>query len=222
MKAKISRGGKLSAVFLFIFAVLGISLNLQTPTIDATPDRVDFAAFDEMSLADTLDLPERAPNVNISDTYIAPAVRSYTSTTTSYSSETRTNSISILGRTIDIFVSSDTRINAGSMVARYINGSKYRGQFYYGHNSAQVFGGLANLSVGSTFTINLDGTDYQYRIAKIETVVNDDSLAFNMKKVASGKDYNGTQYDVTLMTCAGTPYGDGNATHRTIVYAYLD
>lgn len=222
MKAKISRGGKLSAVFLFIFAVLGISLNLQTPTIDATPDRVDFAAFDEMSLADTLDLPERAPNVNISDTYTAPAVRSYTSTTTSYSSETRTNSISILGRTIDIFVSSDTRINAGSMVARYINGSKYRGQFYYGHNSAQVFGGLANLSVGSTFTINLDGTDYQYRIAKIETVANDDTLASNMKKVASGKDYNGTQYDVTLMTCAGTPYGDGNATHRTIVYAYLD
>jgi LPXTG-site transpeptidase (sortase) family protein len=222
MKAKISRGGKLSAVFLFIFAVLGISLNLQTPTIDATPDRVDFAAFDEMSLADTLDLPERAPNVNISDTYTAPAVRSYTSTTTSYSSETRTNSISILGRTIDIFVSSDTRINAGSMVARYINGSKYRGQFYYGHNSAQVFGGLANLSVGSTFTINLDGTDYYYRIAKIETVVNDDTLASNMKKVASGKDYNGAQYDVTLMTCAGTPYGDGNATHRTIVYAYLD
>lgn len=222
MKAKISRGGKLSAVFLFIFAVLGISLNLQTPTIDATPDRVDFAAFDEMSLADTLDLPERAPNVNISDTYTAPAVRSYTSTTTSYSSETRTNSISILGRTIDIFVSSDTRINAGSMVARYINGSKYRGQFYYGHNSAQVFGGLANLSVGSTFTINLDGTDYHYRIAKIETVANDDTLASNMKKVASGKDYNGTQYDVTLMTCAGTPYGDGNATHRTIVYAYLD
>lgn len=222
MKAKISRGGKLSAVFLFIFAVLGISLNLQTPTIDATPDRVDFAAFDEMSLADTLDLPERAPNVNISDTYAAPAVRSYTSTATSYSSETRTNSISILGRTIDIFVSSDTRINAGSMVARYINGSKYRGQFYYGHNSAQVFGGLANLSVGSTFTINLDGTDYQYRIAKIETVANDDSLASNMKKVASGKDYSGTQYDVTLMTCAGTPYGDGNATHRTIVYAYLD
>ena len=222
MKAKISRGGKLSAVFLFIFAVLGISLNLQTPTIDATPDRVDFAAFDEMSLADTLDLPERAPNVNISDTYTAPAVRSYTSTTTSYSSETRTNSISILGRTIDIFVSSDTRINAGSMVARYINGSKYRGQFYYGHNSAQVFGGLANLSVGSTFTINLDGTDYYYRIAKIETVANDDTLASNMKKVASGKDYNGTQYDVALMTCAGTPYGDGNATHRTIVYAYLD
>ena len=222
MKAKISRGGKLSAVFLFIFAVLGISLNLQTPTIDATPDRVDFAAFDEMSLADTLDLPERAPNVNISDTYTAPAVRGYTSTTTSYSSETRTNSISILGRTIDIFVSSDTRINAGSMVARYINGSKYRGQFYYGHNSAQVFGGLANLSVGSTFTINLDGTDYHYRIAKIETVANDDTLASNMKKVASGKDYNGTQYDVTLMTCAGTPYGDGNATHRTIVYAYLD
>lgn len=222
MKAKISRGGKLSAVFLFIFAVLGISLNLQTPTIDATPDRVDFAAFDEMSLADALDLPERAPNVNISDTYTAPAVRSYTSTTTSYSSETRTNSISILGRTIDIFVSSDTRINAGSMVARYINGNKYRGQFYYGHNSSQVFGGLANLSVGSTFTINLDGTDYQYRIAKIETVANDDSLASNMKKVASGKDYNGTQYDVTLMTCAGTPYGDGNATHRTIVYAYLD
>ena len=222
MKAKISRGGKLSAVFLFIFAVLGISLNLQTPTIDATPDRVDFAAFDEMSLADTLDLPERAPDVNISDTYTAPAVRSYTSTTASYSSETRTNSISILGRTIDIFVSSDTRINAGSMVARYINGSKYRGQFYYGHNSAQVFGGLANLSVGSTFTINLDGTDYHYRIAKIETVANDDTLASNMKKVASGKDYNGTQYDVTLMTCAGTPYGDGNATHRTIVYAYLD
>lgn len=220
MKAKISRGGIKSAVFLFILAILGFSMSQQAPMVDATPDRIDFAVSQNLELAEAVDAPERAADVEIKDTYVAPTVtRSYA--TVSRSTSSRANYISILGRTIDLFVSNDTAINAGSMVARYINGSKYPGRFYYGHNSSQVFGGLANLWVGSTFTINLDGTNYNYYIAKIETVSNDDVLASNMKKIASGRDYSGVQYDVTLMTCAGTPYGNGNATHRTIVYAKL-
>lgn len=220
MKAKISRGGIKSAVFLFILAILGFSMSQQAPTVDATPDRVDFAVSQDLQLADAVTAPERAEDVEIRDTYVAPAVsRNYT--TVSRLTNARTNYISILGRTINLFVSNDTAINAGSMVARYVNGGKYPGRFYYGHNSGAVFGGLANLWVGSTFTINLDGTNYNYAIAKIETVPNDNVLASNMKKIAAGKDFGGVQYDVTLMTCAGTPYGNGNATHRTIVYAYL-
>ena len=217
MKAIISRGGK-SAVFLsLILAVLGLSLGQQIPTVDATPDRIDFAVSEDISLLDAVDSPEKASDIEISGDFKAPVVaRSYT---TSRSTSTRTNYISILGRTIDIFVSNDTTINAGSKVARYINGN-YHGQFYYGHNYSYVFGGLANLAVGSTFTINLDGIDYNYRVAKVETVANDDVLSKNMRKIAAGKDYNGTQYDASLMTCAGTPYGNGNATHRTILYAY--
>lgn len=197
-------------------------MSQQAPTVDATPDRIDFAAT-ELALIDSVDAPERNASVAISETFKTPTVVKQYGTVSRPSSTTsaRVNYISILGRTIDLFVSNDTSINAGSRVARYINGAKYRGQFYYGHNYNYVFGGLAGLSIGSTFTINLDGINYNYRVVKVETVANDNALASNMSKIASGRDYNGTQYDVTLMTCAGTPYGNGNATHRTIVYANL-
>ena len=54
--------------------------------------------------------------------------------------------ISIAGNTVPIFYSSNTLIDAGSQVGLYGE------HFLYGHNTANVFGGLANLGIGARFT----------------------------------------------------------------------
>lgn len=214
MKKFRDHGGLLeSVVILFIMLV---TFGIPEPTKAVSDDSqvaydiVDVASdTDSINNVEKIETGELANNFKYTASYSAP---SYVAP--------RSNYISILGRTINLFNSNDTMIDAGSSVARYINGSKYPGRFYYGHNSAWVFGGLANLWPGATFVINNGGVSYNYRVAKIETVSNDETLRKNMSKIASGRDYNGVQYDVTLMTCAGTSYGNGNATHRTIVYAY--
>ena len=212
MKAVFSRGGIKSAVFLLIFAITAaFCANSQTPVVTSTPDRIDFA-IDTLEQIEPVETPEEASKTDVSLGY-----RAGTTVRTQTNTAVRTNYISILGRTIDLFVSNDTSINAGSKVARFISGN-YNGQFYYGHNSSNVFAGLANLPIGSTFTINLDGINYTYRVENVVTVPNDEALAKNMKYIARAN-YDGRSYDISLMTCAGTPYGNGNATHRTILFA---
>lgn len=216
MKAIFSRGGILSAVFLLSFVVCGLfCASEKTPLVASKPDQTDV-----MSNLSTEVLAEIAPDIELAD---ADLNSSYESTAVYYapamtSLVSRTNYISILGRSIDIFTSSDTSINAGNRVAQFIRG-RYDGRFFYGHNYSHVLGGLAGVPVGSSFSIDLDGIGHNYSVALVVTVPNDDALANSMSKIAMAK-YGGVSYDVAIMTCAGTPYGDGNATHRTILFAY--
>ena len=217
MKAIFSRGGIVSAVFLSSLVIFGsFCANEKTPLAAAKPDQTDVLSGLETNVLDEIS-PEIEPveadlntSYEVAYTYRTPA------TQTNYVA--RTNYISILGRTIDIFTSSDTTINAGNRVAQFIRG-RYDGRFFYGHNYSNVLGGLAGVPVGSTFSINLDGINRDYQVAYVVTVPNDDALANNMSKIAMAK-YGGVSYDIAIMTCAGTPYGDGNATHRTILFAY--
>ena len=39
-----------------------------------------------------------------------------------------------------------------------------------------------------------------------------------MKSVANARSEN-VQYDLSLMTCYGTSYGDGDASHRFVIFA---
>lgn len=217
MKGFRDHGGLLeSVVILFIML---FTFAVPEPTKAVSDDsHVSYDIVDVASDTESIDNIEKIETAELASDF---EYTSYSSYSALRYSAPRSNYISILGRTINLFVSNNTQIDAGSMVARYIKGTDYPGKFYYGHNSSWVFGGLASLYAGSTFVINLDGIDYNYRVAKVETVENDKNLASNMTKIASGKDFYGNQYDVTLMTCAGKPYGEGNATQRVIVYAYL-
>ena len=40
-----------------------------------------------------------------------------------------------------------------------------------------------------------------------------------MKAITAYGEYNGATYDYILMTCAGTNYGNGDASHRLILMA---
>lgn len=138
------------------------------------------------------------------------------------------NRIEIGGRTVEIIDSNDTRNDAGKYVARYND------YFLYGHNSAAVFDVLYRVGVGNIFSITYGGvtTNYQIKNIIIYRKTGDTSLRVEdansdingedvaMKYVAKGQEKrNGRQYSIALMTCYGTSYGNGDASHRLVVFA---
>ena len=134
------------------------------------------------------------------------------------------NSISIAGRTIETFWVSDTIVDSGNHVNRY--GDK----FLYGHNSWNVFGGLVNVPENSVFTITTDGVARDYVVAKkviYEKNVPLGRLQLNgkgsyMAAVANAielRDDATVEYALAIMTCYGTPYEGGDASHRLVLFA---
>ena len=135
--------------------------------------------------------------------------------------------IEVAGKWVNVYDVDSTALDAGNSVYRFVNTAKgYDGRFLYGHNSNNVFGGLKNLSNGSTLTLTLNNKTTTYRVSAIvifEKNQETGKLTLNgegsyMNNVARAK-YNGTQYDLSLMTCHGTSLGHGDATHRLVIFA---
>ncbi len=140
---------------------------------------------------------------------------------------TQPDHIEVAGKWVNVYNVDSTALDAGNSVYRFINTAKgYDGRFLYGHNSNNVFGGLKNLDIGSTFTLTLDNTTVTYRVSNIVIFEKNQStgkLTLNgegsyMNSVARAK-HNGAQYDLSLMTCHGTALGHGDATHRLVIFA---
>ncbi len=140
---------------------------------------------------------------------------------------TQPDHIQIAGNWVNVYNVDSTALDAGNSVYRFINNAKgYDGRFLYGHNSNNVFGGLKNLSNGATFTVTLNNETVTYRI--VEKVIFEKNqetgkLTLNgagsyMNNVARAK-YNGSQYDLSIMTCHGQSLGHGDATHRLVIFA---
>ena len=157
--------------------------------------------------ANVSDSPEvnlaTAPVVVAEPVYVAPA-----------------NSISIAGRTLEIVQVGSTAVDSGDHV------NKYGDRFLYGHNSAGVFGGLASMGIGSVFTVSQNGVVINYRVMDVviyEKNMSNGLLQINgtgnyMRPVANARS-NGVQYDLSVMTCYGTMYGGGDASHRLVIFA---
>lgn len=132
------------------------------------------------------------------------------------------NYVVITDRTLRVVDVSDTTVDCGDHVNRYGD------LFLYGHNSDAVFGRLKYLSVGNTFYIISNGKVTYYRVANIITFEKNTEtgrLQLNgvgnyMRQVANAR-FSGVQYDMSLMTCSGTNFGNGDASHRLVIFAYM-
>lgn len=129
------------------------------------------------------------------------------------------NRIVIAGRSLEIVDVANTAVDAGSHV------NKYGAKFLYAHNSPSVFGGLVNVNAGDTFSMTYNGAVKQYVVsAKViyaksgPTTLSLDGTDIQMSVVAKAR-YSGTTYDLALMTCYGTMYGNGDASHRLVLFA---
>ena len=130
------------------------------------------------------------------------------------------NQISIAGRILNIVDVDSTLVDSGDHVNHFDK------KFYYGHNSASVFGGIVNLGIGDMFSITYDRVTTTYRVA--ETVIYEKNTSNGLLQLNGEGDYmwyvskarRGTKrYDVSLMTCYGTSYGNGDASHRFVIFA---
>lgn len=200
-------GGRL--FLLIIASLIGV---VSSPSILTATDKVNLTGLDNTGIVETVPLPEPEPK---------PEPRAVLSA--AYSEPVYTppaNNIQVAGRTLRIVDVADTLAEAGNHV------NKYGSKFLYGHNTGAVFGGLAGLGYGSVFTVTYGGVTTNYSVANI--VVFEKSAGGLLQingygdymNAVSRAVYNGTYYDIALMTCAGTSLGGGDATHRLVIYAY--
>ena len=193
-------------LFLFLSACLiGVICN---PYILTAADHFSVIGLDNTNIVETIP-PKKEP---APEPVFAPPIVS--------APIIPSNNIKIAGRILPIIDVSDTAIDSGDHV------NKYGGQFYYGHNNGMVFGGLASLGIGSGFSITYNGVTTNYQVANITTFEKNPStgqLQLNgagdlMYPVAQAQN-NGIQYSIAIMTCAGNLYGNGDASHRLVIFA---
>lgn len=134
--------------------------------------------------------------------------------------EVPSDNIQIAGRTLEIVSVSTTATDSGDHV------NKYGTKFYWGHNSGNVFRGLYDYGVGSTFTMTEGGVTTNY-IVKAQAVFQKNFETNTLQQNGSGNymmtlvngRYQGKTYDVVLMTCYGASVGSGDATERYVLFA---
>lgn len=109
----------------------------------------------------------------------------------------------------------------------------------YAHNSSNLFGDLSTHGIGSTISVNDNGVTTTYLVKDVrifkKTSATTLELCHNgyndcngdhMRNIANASLIDITNqtryanyYDVAFMTCTGTSYGNGDASHRLVVYA---
>lgn len=94
------------------------------------------------------------------------------------------------------------------LVGSYTNGGKV---FLYGHNTG-VFRQLDRLAQGDWIWYGEGGARQQYIVERVEVLPVEE---VKMSRLLA--DDGGSQ--LVLMTCAGKSLGDGDATHRLVVFA---
>lgn len=201
---------------LFLLIIASFIGVISNPNLLTAADDFTLNGLSNKGVVETIPLPEEKPAI---PTALSVTEYAY-SPVTSASAPVPANNIQIAGRTIQIVDVADTTVNAGDHVNRY------GANFLYGHNSAAVFGRLAGLGVGSTFSVTYGGVTTNYQVTKtmlFEKNPTTGQLQLNgsgdfMFSVSNARS-EGVQYGVALMTCAGTSYGNGDASHRLVLFA---
>jgi hypothetical protein len=104
----------------------------------------------------------------------------------------------------------------------------------YGHNSSNLLGSAKALGVDSTFTLTENGITATYKVADVAIFqklddytlgyctsgYNDCTGSTYYMSTFQNATFMGKTYSVALFTCDGTSLGNGDATHRRVVFAY--
>ena len=121
--------------------------------------------------------------------------------------------------TVSYYIGSIEQYTNTALNLSYNGLYKFR-KMIYGHNTYNLLGNLGSRSVGETITITEGGVASKYRIAGIQVyrktadgyLEGNSRLMNDIANTAMG-------HDVALLTCHGTNYGNGDASHRLVVFA---
>ncbi len=201
---------------LFLLLIISLIGVISTPKFLAASDSAKVTKLNTNKIVETVIPPEPEPEPEPEPVYasaVKPAIRYVVSyeepkpVMQNYTVTTYIGSVSEYLRTA-------TNLNYSSIY-------KYN-KMIYGHNTGNLLGSLAYRYVGETFTITEGGVTRTYRVMAIRTYAKtsdgnlegDPHLMARIANTALG-------YDVALFTCSGTSYGNGDASHRLVVFANL-
>ena len=202
-------------LILLFSSFIGIFAN---PEILTASDSAAVNGLDNAGIVETVLLPEPEPEPEL----VYTAAPNYVVSAPVYAAPpvyvVPVNNIQIAGRTLEIVDVASTTVNAGNHV------NKYGDKFLYGHNSANVFAGLYNMGSGSVFTVSYGGMTRNYQVAQAVVFEKNDGMLQlegegNYMFGVSQARFAGMSYDLSLMTCYGTSYGNGDASHRLVLFA---
>ena len=212
---------------LFLIIIAGLIGIINSPTFLAATDRVAVTGLDQNGIVETV-LPE-PETIDVSSEPISSGSFGDIAASNSASENALAqstivqevpvapaNAISVGGRVIGIVEVGNTAVDSGDHV------NKFGDKFLYGHNSTEVFGNLVCVGVGNVFTVAYGGASTNYQVVErviyekvSDTVLRADGADYKMRAIVNGKN----KYDMVLMTCYGTSYGNGDASHRLVLYA---
>ncbi|MBR2803383.1 sortase [Candidatus Saccharibacteria bacterium] len=200
----------MSKIVAFLALMAGFLGLLTNPSALSASDTVQIVGISNLGVVETI-VPEPEPEVE--EVKVATIVAAPVAGVAYEYAEPE--GISIGGRVIPIYDVDSTVYDAGNHVNRF-------GKLLYGHNSGAVFARLNELGVGSTFTIREGGEAITYVVAEVAMFEKNQENG-RLQIDGSGNYMNSVAkawgHSVALMTCAGTPLGGGDATHRLVVFA---
>lgn len=199
----------LSALAVFGFARTASALS-QISMKPTTTDSISIVPREKVEKITKPDASTKAPEVVASFKSATPIVSRATTSGSAATISSSGSFVTIAGVNIPLVSVGSTAVDPGNSAASF-------GHLLYGHRGT-AFGNIAGLPAGSTFTITRNGATETYAVAGSVTLDKDTTTNF-MYSLVSQASYKGKTYSLVLMTCAGAPGDNGDASHRTIVFA---
>lgn len=222
-----------SLIILFLSSFIGITLNAETPFAS---DTVAITDINNESIYHTIltenanvEKPEETPvenaapdtAVNFDDggdsEYVEEAEEYYEE---SYEEEYYEESgPEIPYYYVTYYVGSASEFNEIAYSLSGYDLYKYK-KMIYGHNSYNLLGNLVERYVGETIAVVEGGATNYYTVSDIQIYEKTDDGGLNgdtklMTRIAK----TALGHDLALFTCYGTSYGNGDASHRYVVFA---
>ena len=219
------------SLFLFVSIIFTMIMN---PIMLSATDRVVLTGLDPTRMTETVPLPVVEPETGpVADvTYGAWAGPEVVSGSQIASSEPVMQTAAVETQyqpvvpapvvqnyAVSIYIGSASEFNNTANSLSYSNIYKFR-KMVYGHNTANLLGSLAYRYPGEIISITEGGVTTNYRVAAVVTYAKTaDGFLEGDKRLMKNIATTALGHDVALLTCAGTPYGNGDASHRLVVYA---
>lgn len=168
-----------------------------------------------LSATDTISI--NAPGKEAVETVIEPEIIENNIIETS---NTATTNVFVASYSAPVVSRNYTVTSVTEKIVQYPSYSDvYRtGKFLYAHDSSNLFGGIVYYNVGDTITITEGGIARKYVVVDRAVYEKINGLLSGSVSVTKDVEYEACGHDLVMMTCYGTHYGNGDASHRLVLF----
>ena len=205
-------------LFLLLFsAFIGIFGN---PEILMASDSFTLAGLNNAGITETVPIVEEAPMVEeVPVVEKAAAEVASSGATVAPAPAPVYVAPQMANYTVSFYINSVSEYTETHRNLSYSGIYKFR-KMIYGHNTGNLLGSLTSRYIGENFTITEGGVTKQYVVSDIQVYrKTEDGYLENNRKLMSNIANTAMGHDIALFTCYGTSYGNGDASHRLVVFA---